>query len=255
MTLGKKKNGGSLVYLLGFVGVLCMGVAAAGLLGAFAPTGKAPVVKSEAAEPDKVEPAASEEIDRPDRIEQAAIAAEEIPVPVIDALSAGESSDAYYPLEVGRYWIYVSEDAERGTRTEVERRIVRRESRPDQELFYFSDGTVAFREDDKIFEMGPEGGVNVIPTGADPYVYRSEGLHIEKQVGNTDTVMILGQQRYPDCVQVITRFRPVDQPEQEMRAYASYYARGIGLVGREIWPPAPGGTPAQTLRDYGPRKM
>jgi len=103
--------------------------------------------------------------------------------------------------------------------------------------------------------MGPEGGVNVIPLHADPYVYRSRGLHIEKEVGNKDTVVILGQQRFAHCLQVITRFRPVDQPEQDLRAYASYYARGIGLVGREMWPPVPGGTPSQTLRDYGSRKL
>ncbi|MBT5327832.1 MAG: hypothetical protein HOL51_17110 [Gemmatimonadetes bacterium] len=244
MTLRKKNSGGPLVYLLGFTGVLCMGIAVAGLLGVFAPSGKAPVAKVEAVD----EPVVVETIPIVESVaaEQKAVA---------NTSSADKVVDTYYPLEVGRYWVYVSEDAERGTRTEVERRIVRRESRADQELFYFSDGTVAFREDDKIFEMGSEGGVNVIPTGAEPYVYRSEGLHIEKQIGNLDTVMILGQQRYSHCVQVVTRFRPVDQPEQEMRAYASYYARGIGLVGRELWPPSPGSAPTQTLRDYGPRKM
>ncbi|HIG55851.1 MAG TPA: hypothetical protein EYG11_20975 [Candidatus Latescibacteria bacterium] len=246
MTLRKKNSGGRLVYLLGFTGALCMGIAVAGLLGVFAPSGKAPVDEIEAVDEPIVEPVAAE---------QKAVENTSSAIPVTDMPSADKAVDTYYPLEVGRYWVYVSEDAERGTRTEVERRIVRRESRADQELFYFSDGTVAFREDDKIFEMSPEGGVNVIPTGAEPYVYRSEGLHIEKQIGNPDTVMILGQQRYSHCVQVVTRFRPVDQPEQEMRAYASYYARGIGLVGRELWPPEPGSAPTQTLRDYGPRKM
>ena len=244
MTLRKKNSGGQLVYFLGFTGVLCMGIAVAGLLGVFAPSGKASVAKVEAVD----EPVVVETIPIVELVaaEQKAVA---------NTSSADKAVDTYYPLEVGRYWVYVSEDAERGTRTEVERRIVRRESRADQELFYFSDGTVAFREDDKIFEMGPEGGVNVIPTGAEPYVYRSEGLHIEKQIGNPDTVMILGQQCYSHCVQVVTRFRPVDLPEQEMRAYASYYARGIGLVGRELWPLAPGSEPTQTLRDYGPGKM
>ena len=244
MTLRKKNSGGQLVYFLGFTGVLCMGIAVAGLLGVFAPSGKASVAKVEAVD----EPVVVETIPIVESVaaEQKAVA---------NTSSADKAVDTYYPLEVGRYWVYVGEDAERGTRTVVERRIVRRESRADQELFHFSDGTVAFREDDKIFEMGPEGGVNVIPTGAEPYVYRSEGLHIEKQIGNPDTVMILGQQRYSHCVQVVTRFRPVDQPEQEMRAYASYYAHGIGLVGRELWPPSPGSAPTQTLRDYGPRKM
>ena len=253
VTLRKKNCGGPLIYLLGFTGVLCMGTAVAGLLGVFAPSGKAPVSEVEAVdEPVVVE---TKPIVESVAAEQKAVANTSSAVPVTDMPSVDKAVDTYYPLEVGRYWVYVSEDAERGTRTEVERRIVRRESRADQELFYFSDGTVAFREDDKIFEMGPEGGVNVIPTGAASYVYRSEGLHIEKQIGNPDTVMILGQQRYSHCVQVVTRFRPVDQPEQEMRAYASYYARGIGLVCRELWPPAPGSAPTQTLRDYGPRKM
>ncbi len=242
MTLRKKNSGNPLVYGLGVIGVLFMGIAAAGLLGAFSPVQKAPMV-------------AEQEDVASDTVAETAATAMPVAVPAISAQDDNTPSAAYYPLEVGRYWIYASEDAERGTRSEVERRIVRRESRTDQELFYFSDGTVAFREDDKIYEMGPEGGVNVIPTGADPFIYRSEGLHIEKQVGNTDTVMILGQQRYLHCVQVITRFRPVDQPQQDMRAYASYYARGIGLVGREIWPPILGGAPAQILRDYGPRTM
>ena len=165
------------------------------------------------------------------------------------------TADAYYPLEVGRYWIYESEDAKSGTRTIVERRIVRRERRSDQDLFYFSDGIVAYRQDDKIFEMGSEGGVNVIPLSSDPYVYWSEGLHIEKQVGAKDTVMMIGRQRYQNCVQIITRFRPRDQSEQALSAYASYYARGIGLVGREIWPPVPGGTPNKILTDFGPQKL
>ena len=242
MTLRKKNSGNPLVYGLGVIGVLFMGIAAAGLLGAFSPVQKVPLV-------------AEQEDVASDTVAETAATATPAAVTAISAQQDSIPSAAYYPLEVGRYWIYASEDAERGTRSEVERRIVRRESRTDQELFYFSDGTVAFREDDKIYEMGPEGGVNVIPTGMDPFIYRSEGLHIEKQVSNTDTVMILGQQRYLHCVQVVTRFRPVDQPQQEMRAYASYYARGIGLVGREIWPPTSGGAPAQILRDYGPRRM
>lgn len=245
MTLGKKQHNATLVHLLGLVGVLCVGIAAAGFFGAFEPSGKVLVVD---------EPAVDESV-AAEQVAAVGESAQVAPVPVVAAPRDARALDSHYPLEVGRFWVYASEDVERGTRTEVERRIVRRESKADQELFYFSDGTVAFRQDDKVFEMGPEGGVNVIPWNADPYVYRSEGLLIEKQVGNKDTVMILGQQRYPHCIQVITRFRPADQPEQAMRAYASYYARGIGLVGREIWPPAPGATPAQTLMDYGPRKM
>jgi hypothetical protein len=245
VTLENMKRSGLFVHLRGLVGVLFLGIAVSGLLGAFEPEGQAPVAAAKIA--------AASATDEP--VATAEVAVVDESTPVTAAPCDKIAPDEPYPLEVGRYWVYVSEDAEHGTRTEVERRIVRRESRPDQELYYFSDGTVAFREDDKIFEMGPEGGVNVIPLNADPYVYRSQGLHTEKHVGNKDTVMILGQQRFAHCVQVITRFRPIDQPEQDLRAYASYSARGIGLVGREMWPPEPGGTPSQILRDYGPQKL
>ena len=243
MNLGSKKSTGPLVHLLGLVGVLCVGIAIAGLWGAFAPAAKAPVARAAPRTPVVAAAASQAKSAGEDRAQVAETGV---------ARGAGASP---YPLEVGRYWVYISEDAERGTRTEVERRIVRRESRPDQDLFYFSDGTVVFHQDDKIFEMGPEGGVNVIPTGADPYIYRSQGLHIEKQVGATDTVMIFGGQRYAHCVQVITRFHPIDEPDLDLRVYASYYARGIGLVARELWPRVSGVTPSHVLRDYGPQKL
>ena len=242
MNPSSKKSIGLLVHLLGLAGVLCVGIAIAGFLGAFAPTAKASVARDE-----------SSTLVRPVAIQSQSVGEDWAEVAKTSAARGAGVSP--YPLEVGRYWVYVSENAERGTRTEVERRIVRRESRPNQELFYFSDGMVAFRQDDKIFEMGPEGGVNVIPTGADPYIYRSQGLHIEKQVGIADTVMVFGGQRYMHCVQVITRFRPVDQPDRDLRAYTSYYARGIGLVARELWPPVAGGAPIHVLTDYGPQKL
>jgi hypothetical protein len=52
--------------------------------------------------------------------------------------------DDYYPLEVGRYWVYRRQDPVSGAVTEVERRIVRRESRADRDLYFFDDGTVAY---------------------------------------------------------------------------------------------------------------
>ncbi len=248
----KKRRKDRLVYMLGLVGVLCLGSAAASFMGAFKRAEKTPMASGQGVEArGRNEPV----VDRA-AIESVKVESAPTPAPTPEvAVADVPTADAYYPLEVGRYWIYESEDAKSGTRTIVERRIVRRERRSDQDLFYFSDGIVAYRQDDKIFEMGSEGGVNVIPLGSDPYVYWSEGLHIEKQVGAKDTVMMIGRQRYQNCVQIITRFRPRDQSEQALSAYASYYARGIGLVGREIWPPVPGGTPNKMLTDYGPQKL
>ena len=45
MNIGSKKSTGPLVHLLGLVGVLCVGIAIAGLWGAFAPAAKAPVAR------------------------------------------------------------------------------------------------------------------------------------------------------------------------------------------------------------------
>ena len=165
------------------------------------------------------------------------------------------ASPSYYPLEVGRFWVYRSEDPAQGVVTEVERRIVRRESRPGQDLFFFADGTMAYVHAGKVFEVGSGGGVNVIPVDAEdpgrPYVYRSQGLHIEKHIGAVDTAVVLGGRRYEGCIAVITRFRPQDQIMAEPRSYTSYYARGVGLVGREQWLRAAADGPSTVLRDYG----
>ena len=166
-----------------------------------------------------------------------------------------EAPAAYYPLQVGRYWVYRSEDPARVVVTEVERRIVSRESRPGQELFFFADGAMAYVHAGKVFEVGSGGGVNVIPVEASgmnrPYVYRSQGLHIEKQIGAVDTAVVLGGKRYEACIEVITRFRPLHQALAELRSYTSYYARGVGLVGREQWHRTAAGGPSTVLRDYG----
>ena len=68
---------------------------------------------------------------------------------------------SHYPLEVGRYWVYRSEDQIHGVITEVERRIERKEWREEREVFVFSDGSLAYRQDGKIFEVGGSG-VNVV---------------------------------------------------------------------------------------------
>ena len=177
--------------------------------------------------------------------------------PATPAENGSAVERSYYPLEVGRYWVYVRLDPASQTSTEVERRIVRRESRPGQDLYYFSDGVMAYRQDGRIFEIGPEGGFDVIPVEARaqerPYVYSSQNLHIEKVVGAPDTLVVLNGQSFPDCLQIITRFRREDR--SETMAYASYYARGIGLVRRELWPREAEDDPSETLKDYGPRSL
>jgi len=171
----------------------------------------------------------------------------------------GTRKASYYPLEVGRYWVYVRQDPGTGAVTEVERRIVRRERRPEREVFFFSDGTIAYQQDGKVFEVPPGGGLDVIPIdlalqGA-PYVYRSQGLHIEKHIGVRDTALVLDERRYESCLQVITHFRPTEQKGEATMSYASYYARGVGLVRWEPWPRQANEAPTIVLRDYGPQPM
>ena len=82
---------------------------------------------------------------------------------------------SYYPLEVGRYWVYRHEDPRTGVITEVERFIERSEKQADVELFHFSDGMVAYEKTGMVFEIGTGGGVNVVPIKAtnEPYAYRT----------------------------------------------------------------------------------
>lgn len=178
---------------------------------------------------------------------------------VLAASAAARIDDAeqtFYPLEVGRYWIYRRHDPSHGTTTEVERRIVRRESRAERDVYFFDDGTVAYREDGKVFEMGPEGGVNVVVVDAAqtsaPYAYRSQGLYIEKEVGVRDTLLTVDGLRYERCVQVLTHFRRVQ--ESQVMSYASYYSPGVGLVGRETWPRSEK-QPMEVLLAFGPRNL
>ncbi len=169
--------------------------------------------------------------------------------------SARPAARSYYPLDVGRYWIYVSRDSVRGVLTEVERRIVRREAGPDHDVYYFADGGLAFRRDGMVCEIGPEGGLNVVPVdttvaAVQPYPYASRGLHIEKSVGVQDTALVVEGKTYSGCVQVITRFRRLE--DDQVAAYASYYARGVGLVARHPWPAADGTAMEVALKAYGP---
>lgn len=228
-------SAGWLANSIGLAGAVCLAIAAVGLAHTMGWLGESGTEESH------LPPVAS------DRRVQ----------PVEPAANESATARSYYPLEVGRYWVYVRRDPASGTFTEVERRIVRRESRPGQDLYYFSDGVMAYQQDGRIFEIGPEGGFNVIPVEADaqqrPYVYSSQSLHIEKTVGAPDTLVVWNGRSFPGCLQVITRFRREDR--SETRAYASYYARGIGLIGRELWPPKTEDDPNETLKEYGPGSL
>jgi len=89
--------------------------------------------------------------------------------------------------------------------------------------------------------------------GGEPYVYRSQGLYIEKEIGSRDTAVVLDGREFSGCMQVITRFRREDRPET--LSYASYYARGVGMVGREAWPRGAGDGTTVVLKDYGARGL
>jgi hypothetical protein len=164
---------------------------------------------------------------------------------------AQEHGLPYYPLEVGRYWVYEHADPRRGAPVEIERRIERREERSGRELYFFSDGSLVYLQEGKVFEIGAQGGVNVIPLErrTAPYVYQSQGLEIEKRVGAADTTVMAGGRSYPGCLEIVTRLR---SPERRAEmSYSSYYARGVGLVGQEPWPRREPAALTVALRDYG----
>lgn len=169
----------------------------------------------------------------------------------VQAAAGSAAQLPYYPLEVGRYWVYEGADPKSGTQVKIERRIERREERSGQEIFFFSDGSLAYQEQGKVFEFGAEGGVNVIPMeySPAPYVYQNQGLRIEKQVGAADTTVVVGGRSYARCLEVITHLHYPDRPGQF--SYSSYYAKGVGLVGQERWPRQEQAVLSMELQDYG----
>ncbi len=182
-------------------------------------------------------------------------------VPVAVVATATEPVKAggavHYPMEVGRYWVYRYHERESDVVTQVERRIVRHQGRENaSDLFFFADGTIAYVEDGKIYEMGSNGGVNIIPVETeptDPVRYRSQGLQIEKWVAGSDTAVVIDGHRFERCLEVVTRFRP-DESGGMTVSYSSFYAPGIGLVGRQQWPTDASGSLAVTLSEYGTRQ-
>lgn len=165
----------------------------------------------------------------------------------------------HYPLQVGRYWVYRHQEPGSDVVSEIERVIVRRKDEADgRQLFIFDDGGVVYFEDGRVFEMGASGGVNIIPVdtaGAPPpVIYRSQGMQIEKWVGAVDTSLVVSGHRFDDCLEVVTRFRAVDEPDRAV-SYSSFYAPGIGMVGRQTWPRDERGSLAVTLADHGTRRL
>mgnify|MGYP000066544736 CR=1 FL=1 len=167
-------------------------------------------------------------------------------------------SKDYYPLDVGKYWIYSVGNPIEDGRIEVERRIVRHERRDERDVYFFEDGSLAYRQGGKVYEINPEGQVDVVFAGmsvlGDSYVYKSQGFRIEKRVSAVDTLINAGHRNYNNCLQVITSFRR--SSTSKVYAYASYYAPGIGLVGRQQLPNelSDFGT-VELLKDFGSRSM
>jgi len=265
MSSKRGKGSGPLGAVAGIVGVACLGWAAAGVLGLVGTGGREPASVPVRSAPEAaarmgegVAATAADGRTATSRVvEMATRASGMAPMPVAAGAVPAERA-SHYPLEVGRYWVYRYEDPRSGTVAEVERAIVRREHRGGRDLFHFADGTVVYVEEGKVYELGADGGVNVIPLDprvAAPYVYRSQGMQIAKQIGAVDTVLVAGGRQYEDCVEVITRFRALEDGASPAISYSSFYARGIGLVGRERWPRGSGRNLSVELDEHGTRQL
>lgn len=167
-------------------------------------------------------------------------------------------AEDYYPLSVGNYWIYVVEDSIEGSFLEVRRHIVRHERRDHRDVYHFEDGSLAYRQDGKVYEIDPEGQVDVVFSSrsgiGESYVYKSQGFHIEKRVTAVDTLFFAGGRNYKRCLEVVTSFR--SSSSSGVDTYASYYAPGIGLVGSQpmLNESSRSGT-VKLLKDFSLRSM
>jgi len=264
MSSKRGKGSGPLSAAAGVIGVACLAWAAAGWLGLLGPGPRGPAHVPVRAAPEEAEapvtpPAAAV------AVASAAGGRELAPVGVASvALGADaaagnpEVGASHYPLGVGRYWVYRYEDPQSGAVARVERAVVGVERRDERDLYHFADGTVVYVEAGKVYELGADGGVNVIPLdpgAAAPYVYRSQGMQIAKHIGAKDTVLVAGGQHYEDCMEVITEFRALDRDAGPAISYSSFYARGVGLVGRERWPRSESRTLSVELNEHGTRQL
>lgn len=268
MSIMRGKGSGPASAIAGIVGVVCLVWAAAGglgLIGSVSPEPEyVPVRTALEAGETEADPAAVAEIaSPPPPIAPAAAVgappvASPVPAAIAGAAAASEGRPSHYPLEVGRYWVYRYEDPGSGAVAEVERSVVGRELRDERDLYHFADGTVVYVEEDKVYELGADGGVNVIPLdpgNAAPYVYRSQGMQIAKRIGAVDTVLVAGGHQYEDCMEVITEFRALEDGAKPAISYSSFYARGVGLVGRERWPRGSGANLSVELNEHGMRQL
>lgn len=207
----RRPGGSPRLYGVGVLGMGCMVLAGVGMWRGTGPRTPAPAALAPAARPASVRP-----------------------VRTLD------ESPPFYPLEVGRFWVYRNEDPVDGTAVRQERRIARRERRDDRDLYFYDDGGMAYWQDGKVFEIGAQGSLNVIPlaSAADSgaYAYRTQDMYVEKRIGAVDTSVVVAGRRYDGCLEVVTRLQLVGREPQSARSYSSYYARGIGLVGQEWWP-------------------
>ncbi|MFH1568600.1 MAG: hypothetical protein ABIL09_11440 [Gemmatimonadota bacterium] len=142
---------------------------------------------------------------------------------------------------------------------QVERSIVKRERKDGRDLYMYDDGTLVYVEGGKVYEMGADGGVNVIPLdpgqGALPFVYRSQGMQIAKRIGAADTAVVAGGRTYGGCLEVITEFRAASAGATKPVSYSSFYAPGVGLVGRGRWPRGSGAGLSVELGDHGTKQL
>lgn len=196
----------------------------------------------------------------PEAAPAALVVAADRSAPVAPAVAeAVRAQPALYPLQVGRYWVYRHQEPGSDLVTQEERTIVRRQPRTEGvDLYFYDDGSVVYYENGRIFEMGSNGGVNIIPLEmrgqAEPVVYRSQGMQIEKWLGAADTTLVIGGRRFDGCLEVVTRFHALEG-EGTRVSYSSFYAPGIGMVGRQTWPRDERGSLAVTLADHGTRSL
>lgn len=230
----------------GLSGALLLAVSAAGLVST--------QIKASATVPVPTRAGVPEQVSEPEEES----APEKVSAPVALA------PQPHYPLQVGRYWLYRYQEVGSDVRAEIERVIVRSDVRADgKELFIFDDGGVVYSEDGKVYEMSASGGLNIIPMEASgtsrPVVYRSQGMQIEKSIAAVDTALVIEGTPFKGCLEVVTRFRAIDGEVTGAAngyvSYSTFYAPGIGMVGRQSWPRDGQGSLAVTLAEHGTRQL
>lgn len=156
----------------------------------------------------------------------------------------------YYPLEVGRYWHYLMENG-----TQNRREIVGQATRNDTVIFSFTDGSIAYSDQGNVVEITPKGSMSIIPLGSlergNAIVYYTQGLRVERMVGAIDTSVVIGQQSFDHCLEIITTYRPIKGQPQSALSYSSYYVRGVGLIGTGEMSPEAHARLGMVLADHG----